>query len=328
MRPRHKGPAGYHVLRYPLYCDLQYDLNELAITYLKAAGYEDFDPEKASLQYENLRHRLIAPHPRSVKFSDVFMSTVPKGYEKVLTTFCDCIRKGKNLQPFMSMTTLQASYRDDALNALGIYHFHLSIRPGNKGFVKRNQYLILAVVDDVSVYLLKVVSHNSPWAYDRSLYEIIYRNWPELLEPFEMKDVTGFEPHLTDKDYKAVRNAHINTALEIDGHVFFGIGMGVASDGSAVIDVQSSDYWWNLCGREELVLRDCSRELMEGVRHCLTSEWKKRISCLELELKNIDQRRCILLEKQTDLVIRHFFAEGQFWFEGVDTMMKSSESFR
>lgn len=321
MRQRHKGPAGHHVFRYPIYCDLQIDLQDNAYNYLMNAGYKDADYERALLQVSNLNHRILDPHPRQIHYSKEFNDTLPKGYEEALHVFETCVITGKNLQPFMSKTTLRAGYNDDALNTLGIYHFHLSIRPGDNGFVARNKYLILAVSTDSDFYMLKIADHNTDWEYDRDVYNIIFNNWPGLLNRLKLNGLT-VEP-LSAEEYKSARKARANVLLCINGQAYMGIGRGVVGDGSSISDVRSSDYWWNACGRVEAGLPRNSVGLVDGINQCLKDNHEngRCIDCLKLKLLWINESECTMLEKQTGLMVKELFQEGRFWVVGLRTYM-------
>lgn len=223
MRERHIYGKGYAVQKYPIDMDLQYDLNDICFNKMQAANIAYPDHNNAVLQYFNLIHRQIEPRPRIVHKSDEFVC--PAGYDKALEKFEQCIRMGSNLLPFLSTKVIEADKKDDLLNSLGIWHFHLSIRPREDGFVKRNQWLILAVVTDSDFYMLKVCDHsNDYWTYDRSLNEIIERNWPELFDQYELKGITGIDDLNLD-EYIQARKAHANMFYQLqDGRIIMGRG--------------------------------------------------------------------------------------------------------
>lgn len=305
MRPRHRFANGDMALRYPLDMDLQDDLNALCYQKMLKAHIKDINREDAVLEFYNLLHRQVEQRPRKIYKSDIFKC--PEGYEKALEYFEEYVRLGENLFPFLSDKVISADKKDDMLNALGVMHFHLSKRFRNDGFVKRSDYLILAVVTDTAFYMIKVRKHTDAWEYDRSVLDIIERNWPQLLEPYTLRGVTGVEEIPNDEQYKALRDCHTNMLYQLyDGKVVMGRGFGVATDGSSISDVRTADYWWNLCGKLEINLRENGKAIYSLFRRTGIVESEM----IKLRMLRINEHEVTMAVKNTNLLLQYLYKDG------------------
>ena len=137
--------------------DFIYDLNSFAESYLKKESIEIKHVDLPYLDYLRFRHRRIQVKPRSIIKSDEFLC--PAGYEDKLKALEKRMTEGSDLNPFLTKTINDGLFEDDLLNYWAIYHFHLadSIDPKNPGFSSRSDKILLAIVNDTTVYMLKVV---------------------------------------------------------------------------------------------------------------------------------------------------------------------------
>ena len=312
-------PPGEMIYRHPIKMNLIRDLYALAQSWLNKAGFQEVDPEKSLYQYFNVRKKVFDWHPRVVLYSDVFWNTVPDGYKQVVERIASDVRIGRNLQRYMSTKTESARYNDDALNALGIYHFHLSIRQGkNPKFVKRNKYLILAVVSETSFYFIKIVKHNSNWQYDRNLYKIIYRNWPGVLSPYIYDGELSIDGDMDDIEYKQLRDSHVTTAISLGNKICFGIGFGVTSDGSSTQVIRTADAMYNRCALVQMIISR-ERDTIENIIRSLTSSNNLGVHHdISIELINIWGNNFVLMDKKTRVIFAYNFKKQKFWWIGID----------
>lgn len=314
MKKDNNYPLGEMIYRHPIKMNLTRDLYALAQSWLNKARFQEVDPDKSLYQYYNVRKKIFDWHPRNVLYSDVFWNSVPDGYKKVVEQIATDVRKGSNLQRYMSTKTESARYKDDALNALGIYHFHLSMRQGkNPKFVKRNKYLILAVVDETTFYFIKIVKHNSNWQYDRNLYKIIYRNWPEVLTPYIYDGELSIDYDMDDIEYKQLRASHVTTAISLGDKICFGIGFGVTADGSSAQVVRTADTMYNRCVLVQTIIRT-ERETIEKIINSLTNKKGVFITHdMDIKLINIWRNNFILMERKTNVIFAYDFKKQRFW---------------
>ena len=121
------------------------------------------------------------------------------------------LTEGLNVNGFLSkgikFATGQRS-RDGLLWDSGMHHFHLSQKFDTDGFVKRDKpdYLLFAIMTEESAYFVDVRPHPNRgdlgWVR-QDLLEIVYSNWPELIEPHILRGVKGTA--LTDEEKAVLR---------------------------------------------------------------------------------------------------------------------------
>lgn len=161
-------------------------------------------------EYFNMLKRIISIRPRRVVYSKEFQC--PEEYKPALLEFEDNARKGKNLNKYQSDKITRPEESDDLLNDWNIVHFHLSRRFRDDGFVKRSNYQIFAWITDDCIYMIQVYPHKADFLYcKKELLNIVERNWPNLLEPYRLKDICSLNEQFDDEQYEQIREAHIST---------------------------------------------------------------------------------------------------------------------
>ncbi|WP_139165228.1 hypothetical protein [Butyrivibrio sp. INlla16] len=180
--------------------------------------------------------------PRTIFYSKEFL--YPKEYELALKEFETKIRMGEDLTPFMSDKIRNSAYDDLLLNDWGIYHFHLSRRFRDDGFVGRSQYQIFAFVTDAAFYMIQTYDHSDENLYcKQEMVRILRDNWPEITEKTHLQGVTELTEKITDSDYKVLRHEHISTLVELgENEVYWGMGGGYASNGYSISALRQADY--------------------------------------------------------------------------------------
>lgn len=253
MHYQSKAPERF---QWSIEINLQEDFRFKIYEDLKRAGYTDASRKDAVYQYYNLRKRQIEPRPREVLQSREFIC--PAGYELALEEFENKIKTGENLVPFQSEKIRKADYNDGLLNDWGIQHFHLSRRFRDDGFVARSQYQIFAYVTDDAVYMIQIYPHNAEDLYSRrEMVRIMRDNWPELLEKFHIKEVSGLTEKIDDHQYGEIRNAHLLTFLELGHNQVYGmIGGGYSSNGFSTEALRKADFWMNRMGIFHLIVKN------------------------------------------------------------------------
>lgn len=149
---------------------------------------------------------------------------------------------GGDLKPYLGDMTRsirnRASQNNDYFSSdWGLLHFHLGADFENKGTkVSRTKRILIARFEMDSAYFIDIVNHGKGhpdvWG-DISHLEILYRNWPSVLGEGMLLDHDVKKTHLRSaSDYIKLRNARINSPIEIDGKLFMAPGLGMAGDGS------------------------------------------------------------------------------------------------
>lgn len=222
--------------------DFRQDWIEILRGELSKLGYavdpaSDFNT--ISVQYFNLRSRLISQRKREVKLSDTFVcpSTLSEAFEKLKAK----IQGGQDLTPHLSSRIKNLEYDDPMLNDWGIFHLHLGQTVQANGFVERTGPLLYARVDSDCVYCINIYEHQN-WT-KQEMIEIVHRNWPQSIESYLLRGVIGLSHRLSDEELKEARKYNVNTAIEVaPGVVYAPIGGGYMSDGTGQRVVRSASH--------------------------------------------------------------------------------------
>ncbi|MBR5337765.1 MAG: hypothetical protein IK152_07255 [Lachnospiraceae bacterium] len=284
--------------------DFQEDLKDYCYRILKSGGFEGVARDESVFQYYNLIKRQIVAKPRRVLRSKEFIC--PPEYEKALHSIENCIRNGADLTPFMSLKINNVAYNDLLLNDWGIYHFHLSIRPRDDGFVGRSEYQIFAYVSGEVVYLLQVYRHDKIDLYSQQeIIRILEENWPEVIENNRIPGAVKLTQKINDHEYALLREAHVSTFVELGKNRVYGlIGGGYASNGFSMEAIRQANYWNNRMA----VLQRCfiynAEVLGKRIANIIDSDENACI-CMDIELLWIDNADQITtIEKNYKMVIQ------------------------
>ena len=124
-------------------------------------------------------------------------------------------------------------------------HLHLSLEidPSNNKFVKRSNFQLFFFINHVNVYFISINPHLSGAEYsDLEFMEIINRNWPDLLSPYQLKGIISMEVEVTQEDRHLLRNMHINSPVKLSNGLFYiGPGLGVSSGQNSVGSVRKAN---------------------------------------------------------------------------------------
>lgn len=237
--------SGHLLEQWSLQMDLIKDLEVLMEKEMKRIGINPSNTRNIAYEYFNMLKRVISIRPRNIIYSKEFQC--PEEYKQALLEFEDNVRKGKNLNKYQSDKITKPEEADDLLNDWNIVHFHLSRRFRNDGFARRSDYQIFAWITDNCIYMIQVYPHKEDFLYcKQELLEIIERNWPKLLEPYMLKDVTRLNEKFDDEQYEKIRKVHATTLVQTKSDKVYGLlGGGYMSDGSSGEAVRNEAFWNN-----------------------------------------------------------------------------------
>jgi hypothetical protein len=232
----------------------------LAEVYAKLGATLSDDPEAHLIDLVEWLGRLPSKRPRRVHISDVLRG------RKILTAYeingINRVRRaleyGSDLRPFLGERTNSIRNRryekrtprlrnDLFFSDWGLHHFHLGADLANTGKrVMRSRRVMIAHLTEEDAYLLDVVTHGKGFssAWGRTDYlKTLHRNWPEVLEKYELKGVMApaREDQFEAEDYIRLRENGINLIVPINGKTFMGPGFGISGDGSSTRAVQLAD---------------------------------------------------------------------------------------
>ena len=213
---------------------------------------ESADLDHLASRYLEMRIRRIEPVPRKVHFSEeihdslgnLSRETDPKVRGKALeawgTVFYlrHLFESGDTVMPFLSreVNNTEPKKPDGLLWDYAMHHLHLSSKDGKRGFVKRSDWLLFAIVADQDVFFVDVRPHedkeNLQWVR-QNLLDIVHNNWPELTESRLLHGFTGSK--VTDAEKWELRRKNVNLAHEVGGRAIAPLGFGTAGDGHSIL---------------------------------------------------------------------------------------------
>lgn len=257
-------------MSYALVIDFEGDwvasLREELLIHLGYDATPNLNNHDLAIRYFNVAKRRIPIRPRRVlRSSELTCSTE---LQSALDGLLAKATSGDDLTPHLSKALIDADYNDYLLNDWGIHHFHLGTAPDAAlpAFVARTGPLLFARVTDGNFYALAVLPHGS-WTEQR-LVTILYSNWPESIEPYRLKGVTGLAHRPpTSQELKGLRRANVVTVVEVAvGAVYAPIGGGYTTSGVSSEVVRTVNRELKLIRRLEAHVRANLATFLERIR--------------------------------------------------------------
>lgn len=246
----------------------------LAEVYAKLKTKLPMNPEHRLIDVVEWLGRIPTRYPRRVHVSDVLTrQRLLTLYEtEGVTRIRKAMELGHSLLPFLGEATKsirnrakekpgRASQNDLFFSDWGLHHFHLGADLANSGVrVLRTRRVLIAHLTQDEAYLLDVASHGKGFADtwgDTGYLETMYRNWPNVMNRHEL---IGMMPHpqanqTTAENYVELRQAGLMVPVVIDGKMFMGPGLGIATDRSSTLAVQRADNIRNELDAGENIFR-------------------------------------------------------------------------
>ena len=202
----------------------------------------------------------------------------------------DLFVKGENVTRFLSKNVKhflsELKKTDGLLLHFGMHHFHLSGKLEKSGeFSKRSDYLLFAIIADADAFFVDVRLHPAPeslvW-FRQDLLNIVYSNWPELVEPHMLRGVKGDK--LTNEQKKELRRKNINHVTELGDDAISPIGGGMMCDGSSTLYGVRADKLLNEINRHQSYLDSQPVEL----RSKLEAKGMEIAGAMEFQLVSLD----------------------------------------
>ena len=219
------------------------DLKQIAETFINILGIS-FDNSLSASEiieiFVNIQLKLIQPFPRKViRSTKIQSATLDAHTTDVLNEIENKSINGKNLNPHLSKTLLDGEFTDHLFADWNIYHFHLNTEIDGNYFVKRSKdVLFVSIFQDV-IYFIDIRPHGKNGEKhvfaQKELLEIIYDEWPWILEPYRLKGITYIETVVDDpKDIEAMRKAGVNIIQKIRDGIFAPMGGGITTAKTSV----------------------------------------------------------------------------------------------
>ena len=205
--------------------DFMSDLKRITAGKLTAAGASV--PTNASLRdllhgYYTIEERRIAPKARAVHRSKVFdatVATLDAEQRNAISAIEQKLRSGADVNGHLNLRSLQPDKPDGLLVDWAIHHLHLSFRPHPTDirFLRRTRPVACVHIAAHDAYFLNIVPHGA-WT-DRSLVEILIREFPRAAEKFELR---GISPDLgiTEDSIRACRKLGVVYVIGFNGRTY------------------------------------------------------------------------------------------------------------
>lgn len=178
--------------------------------------------DAVSYRFFNIENRRIESRPRKVHEAVGF--SCPQAHSIGYGRLRAALQVGEDVNPYLSRSLLKPDYSDPLLNDWRIHHFHLGDEIDDSGFVARTGPLLFAMVFRKDVLCIAVMPHGS-WS-KQMLVETVHRNWPQAIEPYRLKGVLGLSRDVSDDDIAFLRKGRVNTFVEIEPGVVYGMIVG------------------------------------------------------------------------------------------------------
>jgi len=227
--------------------DFKQDITSIFTDYLAQIGapYASNGLEDLCIHFFNVQRKLIPAKPYTVLYSKELQAHMSgQGWEPYLLGIEQELVNGEDITPHLSKLSLKARYDDSLLNAWRVHHLHLSNTKRNptQKFYDRSDHLLFALVKEDTCYFIDVRDHDEGNVFARrDLIRILQNNWPQLLEPYCIKDATGVEVELTDAEIDQLHRVNVNVVFMVDGRVYVEPGMGSMASGDSVEVVEQMD---------------------------------------------------------------------------------------
>lgn len=257
------------------------DFAEIKKADLIARGFgidDSTESENIVVEALTLELQQIPQKERTIFKSSTFIC--PSGLAANLLQLEEKIRVGEALRPYQSKSVGRLGEKDGLLFDWDIYHLHLGSIITN-GFVDRTGPLLFVRFYGNNAYFIGIWNHGE-WAR-QEMIKIIHDNWPETIAKYKLNDVLGVGNSFSDQDVLKLRDAQINTALEIaPGIVYLGPGGGITASGDNVkIIMKLNDIRRTFDAIEE----DIENELYKYIEHLKAEGWRIENSALSFRLQ-------------------------------------------
>jgi hypothetical protein len=243
-------------VNYNIKADFEKDWIEITKREMEYMGYllpySISDSEIPSLYFNALKRRIPLIPRKTYKAAS--FKCIPE-FENGMKGLEDKIRKGEDLNVYLSRQLPNPKYNDMLLNDWGLHHFHLGEGINEQGMIEGTDPVLVALVTGDSFYIIDFVKHKpiKDWA-NKKFVEIIHQNWPEIIKHKRTKQ--SFSVDLADTvKHHELRSAHVNALITMDDGATYSLG-GYFADGTSVSVRMMTDDAYMLVRFWEGRLRD------------------------------------------------------------------------
>ena len=289
-----------------VHADFQLDLRDhfaaellrLGIPAPASTGVED-----VCTAFYNVRRKLIAPHPRTVRRSRELQGRqLDPGKQDALNLVELEALHGADLGPRLSKKLLNPAYNDGLLNDWGIHHLHLGMEVESDGFVTRTAEILYVFVLPEALLFIDVLAHGAESFATEELIQIIHDNWPDALaadrahnaEPGSLSPASR-----TPTQRTAMRRKFTMTTQVADGTIYVPPGGGIVTTGLSLSVRRAVDHQLDLARLVEVWARNHA----DAIRDKIYRDQGQFLDELRLRYVAEEPPRVLELQAWADLVV-------------------------
>lgn len=196
--------------------------------------------------YINIRLRLIPQQKYQVIRSKALaVRSLPQEISDGINSVQGKLEQGIDVTPHMSKSILDGSFTDLLFSDWGIYHLHLGLSM-KCNFIERTKEVLFLSIQGSRAYFIDVRAHGRNGEKhvfaQFDLLQILADDFPEVIEPFELKNVIDLSTNVTDpKETHDFRKTGVSLFRKINGKVYAPMGGGITSASTSVRAVEETD---------------------------------------------------------------------------------------
>lgn len=219
------------------------------------------------MYYDEMKRIPIIDVNYNVYISDELkskMSNLPQKTQECIEDISIRLKEGKSITTYLSKLALQAYTQDNQLQNWGIYHAHVAeVSKNYEKPAKRSDLVLFFIIKGNNIYFIDVKNHpkNETW-FDKSLIEIIYNNWRNLLRIDEK--VKWFKQSTPDDEVQDVSKLAI-VPIEIQGNMVLPINMGNTTTGNSVCSTDWADDCYEELKNYEQVIKNNYQTIIDSL---------------------------------------------------------------
>lgn len=252
--------------------DLVSDFQNILINEINAIGLQysdDISKESLIIKYFTYLRKKggHSPRRRRVHISNEF--ECPQELLEGYTQLTNVMEQGRDIAPYLSKRVDNISHVDYMFNDWEVLHLHLGNQfdTNNERFIARTGPLLFLHLTPDNAYFINIYNHGD-WT-DRSILQIMYDNWPELIQPFILKDVMGLAYQYNEKQHQQLRKSGVVVFHELqdangDKIVIAPPGLGMTLSTDPIKDVRFYQHTVNNLQDLEGKLRTYPKLIIES----------------------------------------------------------------
>lgn len=272
------------------------DLKDKTVDTLRQHGvkyHKDDDVHRLLIRLFSFQARYISQRNRTVLISKELTKKLPTLRPKTsgaVQKLKEWTEHGVNINSFQSRGLYGSGGNKDFQNSLyGTVHLHLSADISDtmpeikkNRFSKRSDQVLIALFQEKYAYFIDVMNHperEDPAWTSKSILQILKGNWPDLIEPFVLKNAAlcvgdGTNVEINDEELFQLTSCGINTMMAADDGVVFAPNGGVSSNGTSTVAVIKAD---RLCNEAQSVQKQYEKHRQKLRRQARDMLIEKRI---------------------------------------------------